>query len=673
MFYSIDEILEENGRRNRNLSSDFDPVSGRCSVGKRFRLDLPGFPIPVQYLPEEMLSEPILDELRDNPADPLIIEKFFRMRCRHDFPFWAATLVVIRNKGGGPDRFFSLNPPQRKLVAMLEEMRREERPIRLILLKARQWGGSTCIQLYIAWLQLVVAKGLNSLIIAHQSTATEEIKDMFDRMMEHYPRELLMDEETGGEREPKKLTALGNSRSTFAIAGRSAKIKLGTAERPDACRGADTSLIHLSEVGLWRHSRSRSPEAVIRAATSGVLFRPMTLIVLESTANGTGNYFHREYKAARKGRSQFRPLFIGWYEIPQYAVPVSDPRGFADRLLRMRDSSSADDDRSAPGSYLWGLWRKGATLEAIAWYIEERRKYADQALMASEYPSDDIEAFSHSGKRVFDIYLAERLRDGCRPPEWRGEITGDAPSGPDSLLNLRFEEDPGGMLEIWRMPERGRRCEGRWVVAVDIGGRCEEADWSVVTVFDRLPLLEGRGPEVAAQWRGHTDMDLLAWNAARIAQFFDNALLVIESNTLDSRDPSRGLDGDMSGSLFAELKTFYPNLYARQAPPDATREQSPSRYGFHTNRATKLLIITNLIKMVREQGWTERDERAVDELLTYERRQDGSFGAVEGCHDDLLMTRAIGLHIALNEMQLPRLIAPAQHRRRTSSRPDLMF
>ena len=77
--------------------------------------------------------------------------------------------------------------------------------------------------------------------------------------------------------------------------------------------------------------------------------------------------------------------------------------------------------------------------------------------------------------------------------------------------------------------------------------------------------------------------------------------------------------------------------------------------------------------MVREQGWTERDERADDELLTYERRQDGSFGAVEGCHDDLLMTRAIGLHIALNEMPLPRLIAPAQHRRRTSSRPDLMF
>ena len=43
----------------------------------------------------------------------------------------------------------------------------------------------------------------------------------------------------------------------------------------------------------------------------------------------------------------------------------------------------------------------------------------------------------------------------------------------------------------------------------------------------------------------------------------------------------------------------------------------------------------------------------LDEYLTYEQRPDGSYGAISGKHDDLLMTRAIGLHIAFNEMPPP--------------------
>ena len=35
----------------------------------------------------------------------------------------------------------------------------------MVVLKARQWGGSTLTQLYIAWLQLLHKKGLNSLIV----------------------------------------------------------------------------------------------------------------------------------------------------------------------------------------------------------------------------------------------------------------------------------------------------------------------------------------------------------------------------------------------------------------------------------------------------------------------------------------------------------------------------
>ncbi|MBR5241403.1 MAG: hypothetical protein IKW05_05650, partial [Muribaculaceae bacterium] len=61
--------------------------------------------------------------------------------------------VRIKNKMGDGDIPFKLNRPQRRLLAEMEEMRIKGKPIRIILLKARQWGGSTLVQIYMAWIQ----------------------------------------------------------------------------------------------------------------------------------------------------------------------------------------------------------------------------------------------------------------------------------------------------------------------------------------------------------------------------------------------------------------------------------------------------------------------------------------------------------------------------------------
>jgi hypothetical protein len=55
----------------------------------------------------------------------------------------------------------------------------------------------------------------------------------------------------------------------------------------------------------------------------------------------------------------------------------------------------------------------------------------------------------------------------------------------------------------------------------------------------------------------------------------------------------------------------------------------------------------------------ERDDRCLAEYNVYEKKPNGSFGAAAGHHDDLLMTRAIGLHICFSEMPLPRVIRAA--------------
>lgn len=687
---TVKDVLAENARRLKFINSPFNPLTGVGSVGKRVKLAISDFPIPVQFIPPSMLEVPMVRQLAkvgsiekfitdclhadyDDDNRQKVIDQFVRIRSRHDFPFWAAFFVYIKNKGGGDDVLFRLTRPQRKFVAKLEELRCANKPIRLILLKARQWGGSTTSQIYMAWLQLVHRVGLNSLIIAHQGAGSDEIKDMFDRLIDRYPIDMLHRlGEAYNDNEPK-LVGVGKSGSIHRVPQRNCKIKIGTAERPDSCRGGDYNLVHLSEVGIWKKTDGKSPEDIVRSACSGILYKPYTMIVYESTANGTGNFFQVEYDSAKRGQSQFEPLFISWFDIDQYSMPFDSDKQrqeFAERLFANRLSENVTSDREESGKYLWSLFTRGATLEAINWYIVERRGKNSHAVMASEFPSDDLEAFVNSGAMIFDRAQVEALRHSCRPPIYVGDVYARGDEGEDALTNVRFHADRQGLLWVWSLPEPNlptdtEHVTNRYLVVVDIGGRSNKADWSVIVVYDRLFMIDGGKPSVVAQWYGHIDIDLLAWKAAQIATWYDDALLVIESNTLETHDRERQVDGDQSQFVLNLIKDVYPNLYARRQSEEDIRTGAPRKYGFHTNVATKPMIISTLTKVIREGAYVERDVRCCDEYDTYERRQNGSFGAIIGKHDDLLMTRAIGLHICYREMDYPSIVPNRMMRQST--------
>lgn len=672
-------LLVENARRNAVIYAKFDPITGEGSIGRRIRVRISDYPIPDQWLPVRMMRVPLvrqlaeagsierfltkymgLEEATDEDRQK-VIEQFVRIRMEHDFAFWAASFVYIKRKGGGSDVLFRLTRPQRRFVKKLEKLRCSGKPIRIILLKARQWGGSTTSQLYMAWLQLVHKVGLNSLIIAHQGTGSDEIKDMFDKMIAEYPTELLHElGEEYDENEPK-LVGVGKSGSIHRVPQRNCKIKIGTAERPDSCRGGDYNLVHLSEVGIWKATDGKKPEDIVRSATSGILLKPYTMIVYESTANGTGNFFHREYEAAKKKQSQFVNLFVSWFDIEQYSLPFGNDKKkeeFAKWLWTNRNNDNVMSDREEPGKYLWWLWQKGATLEAINWYVEERKKYNDHGQMAAEFPSDDVEAFVHSGQRVFDKYKVEAMEASVRPPRYVGDVYGKGDEGEDALGDLKFSKDAQGLLWVWSLPEiwDDEKVTERYLTVVDVGGRSKKADWSVIVVFDRYWMMEGDKPCVVAQWYGHIDIDQLAWKAAQIAKFYDNSLLVIESNTLETHDKEREVDGDQSHFILNQIKGVYTNLYARKQSEDDIKNKRPVKYGFHTNVSTKPMIISTLIKVIRENMYTERDQRCLDEYINYEKKPNGAYGAIVGAHDDLLMTRAIGLHICFFEMGVPKIV-----------------
>jgi hypothetical protein len=152
------------------------------------------------------------------------------------------------------------------------------------------------------------------------------------------------------------------------------------------------------------------------------------------------------------------------------------------------------------------------------------------------------------------------------------------------------------------------------------------------------------------------DQDLVAWKAAQIARWYNNALLVVESNSLDK-------DAETEGTHFLtildEIVNFYSNIYAR-TDPEKVRQGLPIKYGFQTTLSTKPMVIDILNAALRDDAYIERDIRAADEMDTYEIKPNGTMGAVDSCHDDIVMATAIGLWACFKYLALPKNITYTQ-------------
>lgn len=681
----VQELIEEDKQRVSVIRAEFEPIKGINAVGERKHINIPDLYPYDMHLPLPMLEVKLVKEIlkaggidlfcqsRYGDYSPqlreMVVRQFYKIRAKHDFCFCAYAFYKIKNKEGGKNIPFKLTYPQRYLLGVLEEMRLKGEPIRIILLKARQWGGSTLVQLYISWIQLFWKEGWYSVIVAQDASTSRKIKAMYSKMLEVFPPWLInCPEDVELAFTPYEGSQLDSiityGKGTNITTARDTVITIGTYNNPTSGRGGDMSCVHYSEVGLWEDTDGKTPEDIIRSISSSLLLAPFTIEVIESTANGMGNFYYRAYQAAKKGESNRKAVFVPWFFIERYTKPVENAEEFSKWLLDNKSNPNPPEGCLDPGTYYWHLWEIGATFEAINWYINKRKDYMEHGDMAAEFPSDDIEAFKHSGNMVFNISHVDALSKKCKTPSFVGEVQGDRISGKEAVKNLRFVADSNGTLKVWSLPqESSEMIEGRYLVAVDIGGRSKQADYSDIIVIDRYWMMYGGKPEVVAEWHGHIDHDLLAWKAAQIAAFYQNALLVIESNTIESKD--NDTDGDQSLLIFNRIADVYPNLYMRRAPEEKVQQGVVGMYGFHTNRRTKPIIISNLVAILRDGNYVERNIEALAEFSTYEKKQNGSYGATDGHHDDYVMARAIALYICFCEMDLPQVRKKQQTNTRT--------
>lgn len=622
-----------NKERVEEMFAPYDPVRG---INTMVALEAFDFDEGQRsWLPIEQLEQPHMQDiiitgtLREYTKKYGLDLKYNQLkdeittdRFKYDFEFWAATAVKIKDKETGENIPFILNRPQRRMLKKLEKMRLNKVPIRLIIVKARQWGGSTLSVIYSFWIQLFHKKGWNSAIIGDVENQAKHIRGMLTSLSRMHPKEIMT----------IKLNAYEGSTKIRQLAERDNIVGVGSVQKPDNLRSYPLHIAHMSEVGLWKKTAGKSGEDLAQSVRASIPRKPLTMIVLESTAKGTGTFFHHEWQKAVSYESGYEPLFVPWFEIEKYREPIDDYAKFIENM----------------NEYDWFLWEMGATLEGINWYNNTKKaENYDDIAMNSEYPSTADEAFQSTGARVIPKPYVKRHEKEILPPEFIGELSGDAQKGKEALQGIEFSENPNGRLQVWQLPDKSMNITDRYALFMDTGGTTKKADWTVISVFDRYMLLHNGPIERVAVWRGHIDQDLAAWKAAQLAAWYNYGLLAVERNILREKEK----EGSHSLTILDEVAEFYNNLFFRNDPEKVKEEFT--RYGFHTNHQSKSMIVNRYKAALRDMEIVERYRMALDECDWFEVKEDGTLGAVEGQHDDILITTAGATWLALNYMAMP--------------------
>lgn len=508
-------------------------------------------------------------------------------KLKYDFTYYAPRLLKIRTKEGKL-KPFELNTMQNKIDTTIEQLKAENKPVRIIILKYRQGGASTYTEGRI-FHSTSMNKLTNSLIVAHEEDASTNLFNMSKLFYDELPNELKPMRKSSNAKEIVFENPTKDPDEKRDNPGLRSRIKIASANNMGAGRSATIHNLHASEVAFWRDAKT-----TMLALMQAVPNTPNTMVILESTANGLGDYFYNEWQRAKNGESDFVPLFFAWFEEPSYEMDVPndfEPTDEEKELMR----------RFPEITYRKLIWRR--------WAIKNNCG-GDPELFKQEYPSDDVEAFLVSGRPRFDINVLKEYLDQCEDGE-RGNL--EVVKG-----KVTFIPDPNGYLEVWNKPRKDH------YIGADVAKGLVTGDASAGPVFDEKYRLN-------ALWHGRIDPDLFADHLELLGTWYSDALIAVEEN-------NHGL------TVLNKLKQSYFNLYKRTSHNKLT-DETKQELGWWTDKQTKKLAIDNLARLIREKKLRIKSRKFIMECMTYVIGDDGKTNAQDGSHDDIVMAAAIILYV----------------------------
>ena len=221
------------------------------------------------------------------------------LEISNDFYRYAKGNLYIRDKDAQIVKF-EPNIAQRALIERVIYLLENNLPIRIIVLKARQMGLSTAIEALIYW-YTTTHKNVTAAIIAHEDPASRNLYNMFKRYYDN-SHPLF---KPNRKYDTRSDLTFGLQDKDGNEIGLNSVIKTATAKNTGAGRSDTIQLVHGSEVAFWDNG-----EELVGSLMQTVPYRKNTMIFLESTANGRGNFFAKMWDKSVKGDSVFETFFF---------------------------------------------------------------------------------------------------------------------------------------------------------------------------------------------------------------------------------------------------------------------------------------------------------------------------------------------------------------------------
>ena len=448
--------------------------------------------------------------------------------------------IKIRDKKGNVIPL-KLNEPQLKYYNVVKKLYEEKKPIRIIILKARQMGFSTETE-SIIFKNVVTNHNYNAGIVAHKEDSTTNLFNMSKRMLEYLPESIKPEQKKSNAKE----LVFNNEEGT----GLDSKIKCMTAGGKGIGRSDTFTALHLSELAFWEGNKQDTLLGLLQAVPN----IPESIVIIESTANGF-DYFKELWDKSVAGENDFYPLFVGWNELEEYKMQYT---GF----------QLTQEEIELQKMY-------NVSLEQLEWrrWCIKNNCGGDVDKFKQEYPISPEEAFLSTGKCYFNKKnIINRINEVKEPI-----IQGSFSCYYDGLRirGRKFREEEKGSIKIYKYPENNIP----YVIGGDTSG--EGSDYFTAHVINNIT-----GEQVAVLKQQYDEIEYVK-QIYCLGMFYNKALLAPECNF--STYPIQKL-----------IELNYPNMYVRKKE-DTYITKHEKAFGFRTTSITRPLILANLQEIVKDE------------------------------------------------------------------------
>lgn len=344
-----------------------------------------------------------------------------RLLCKIDFRHWVSHYAWIKNEEDQAVRFIPWKS-QEIFLDIMAENELEGISIELQVLKARQLGLSRITSLAILH-RMLFFLNINAIIASSTPDKTGLLADMMEFTIDRIPWWMAPNEIA------RRSAAKGQGGIWWELdTGAGLTLQHGS-QTSGIARGTTPTVAHISELCEFEYNGLGPDELIDSSLLRAMHPSQRILLVLESTALGQDNWWHKKWLSSKKGwperRSRFRPVFLPWfvgglYPKPDFLkkspvpVPYRPAPWVIDHARRAAEYVSSNPLLT---THLGSGWTMPIPQQ---WFYEVERSQAMSEgklnKFFQEMPASDDEAFQSTNISIFSTEVITTHRDNTRLP-----------------------------------------------------------------------------------------------------------------------------------------------------------------------------------------------------------------------------------------------------------------